>query len=294
MNGVLPLDKPPGPTSHDAVDAVRRTLGERRVGHFGTLDPFATGLLVVGIGKATRLAPFCTGHAKTYRAVVRLGARSDTDDPEGEITPVPVAAPPAKGEIEEACARRVGEVEQVPPAYSAKKIGGDRAYRLARAGEAVSLPPVRVRIDSITLLAYDFPDVTIEVACGPGTYIRSLARDVGEDLGTGAYCAELRRTRSGPFRVEEALAWEGLADPEAARSALVPAGVAVADLPALDLDDEAAVDVSHGRPVPAPEGIAPEGAWVVLRAARGFIGLAERRGERLLPRRVLFPEGEEA
>lgn len=294
MNGVLPLDKPRGPTSHDAVDAVRRTLGERRVGHFGTLDPFATGLLVVGIGKATRLAPFCTGHAKTYRAVVRLGARSDTDDPEGEVTPVPVGVPPSESEIEDACARRVGEVEQVPPAYSAKKIAGERAYRLARAGEAVSLAPVRVRIDSITLLAYDLPDVTIEVVCGPGTYIRALARDLGEDLGTGAYCAELRRTRSGPFRVEEALAWEDLADPGAARSAVVPAGAAVADLPALDLDVEAAVDVSHGRPVPAPEGIAPEGAWVVLRGARGLIGLAERRGERLLPRRVLFPEGEEA
>jgi len=294
VNGVLPLDKPRGPTSHDAVDAVRRALGERRVGHFGTLDPFATGLLVVGVGKATRLAPFCTGHAKTYRAVVRLGARSDTGDPEGEVTPVPVAAPPAVSEIEDACARWIGEVEQVPPAFSAKKIAGERAYRLARAGESVSLPPAQVRIDSIALLAYDFPDVTIEVVCGPGTYIRSLARDLGDDLGAGAYCTELRRTRSGPFRVEDALAWDDLADPAAARSAVLPSGAAVADLPALDLDDEAAVDVSHGRPVPAPEGIAPEGAWVVLQGARGFIGLAERSGGRLLPRKVLFPEGQEA
>lgn len=294
MNGILLLDKPAGPTSHDAVYAVRRALGERRVGHFGTLDPFATGLLVLAIGKATRLAPFCSDHDKAYRAVVRLGARSDTGDPEGEIEPVEVDAAPSLETVETACARWIGEVDQVPPAYSAKKVAGRRAYERARAGETVTLEPARVRIDAIEVVAYDFPDLELEIRCGPGTYVRALTRDLGEDLGTGGYCTGLRRTRSGPFELERALEWEDLDDGEAARAALLPTGVAVADLPAVDLDAEAAIAAGHGRPVPAPPELEGGEGWVVLRGPRGLIGMAERSDDALHPRKVLFPEGETA
>lgn len=295
MTGILLLDKPPGPTSHDAVATARRALGVRRVGHFGTLDPFAGGLLVLGVGPATRLAPFCVEHAKTYRARIRLGWTSDTDDSEGEIVPTGAAAP-SRAAVEAACTEWTGDVDQVPPAYSAKHVDGRRAYALARSGETVALEAVRVRIDTVRIERYAWPDLHLLVTCGPGTYVRALARDLGEELGTGGYCAALRRLRVGPFAVDDALAWGALDDPAAVRAALLPSESAVADLPAADLDSAAARAVVQGRAVPAP-AVADAGGWVRLRGPAGFIGLAERVGDdppRLQPRRVLFPEGESA
>lgn len=297
--GVLAVDKPAGPTSHDVVDVARRSLGTRRVGHFGTLDPFASGLLVLGVGPATRLSPFCVEHPKTYRATVRLGARSDTDDMEGTVEDVAAQAIPDRSAVEKACAAWEGSVLQVPPAYSAKHVDGGRAYALARAGRAVTLEGVRVRIDSILIERYAWPELEIVVRCGPGTYLRALARDLGEQLGTGGLCAALRRTASGPFRVEEALAWSGLRDPDAARAALDPSWRAVAELPAVVLDAEGARAFSAGREVAVPPGEHRESAWVRVHGERGFVGIgrvepAWGAGARLRPRRVLFPDGEDS
>lgn len=294
MTGVLSVDKPPGPTSHDVVARVRRALSVRRVGHFGTLDPFASGLLVCGVGPATRLAPFCVSHAKTYLARVRLGWTSSTDDAEGELRATGAAEPPPAAAVAAACQRWIGEVEQVPPAFSAKHVDGRRAYARARAGERVELPPSRVRIDRIEILAYDWPDLELRVECGPGTYIRALARDLGADLGTGAHCGALRRTRSGPFDVDAAVSWESLADPATVRGALAGPEAAVSDLPVAELDAAAAAAAAAGRTVPAPDGTAGGDGWVRLRGPGGFMGLAERVEEagsaRLQPRRLLYPE----
>jgi tRNA pseudouridine55 synthase len=298
-SGVLAVDKPAGPTSHDVVDVARRSLGTRRVGHFGTLDPFASGLLVLGVGPATRLAPFCVEHPKTYCATVRLGARSDTDDIEGIVEEVAVQAIPDPSAVEKACAAWEGSVLQVPPAYSAKHVDGGRAYALARAGRAVTLDAVRVRIDSIRIERYAWPELEILVHCGPGTYLRALARDLGEQLGTGGLCAALRRVASGPFRVEEALAWSGLRDPDASRAALEPSWSAVADLPAVVLDAEGARAFSAGREVPVPAGEHGESAWVRVHGEGGFVGIGRVEpgsgdAARLRPRRVLFPDGEDS
>ena len=296
--GVLAVDKPAGPTSHDVVAVARRALGVRRVGHFGTLDPFASGLLVLGVGPATRLAPFCVEHPKTYRATVRLGARSDTDDSEGAIEEVAVPEIPNRSAVQRACATWEGSVLQVPPAYSAKHVGGGRAYALARAGRAVTLKAVRVRIDSIRIERYAWPELDLLVQCGPGTYLRALARDVGEQLGTGGLCAVLRRLASGPYRVEDALPWGGLVDPEAARAALEPSWTAVADLPAARLDTQGARAFSAGREVPIrPGDLAP--GWVRVHGEHGFVGIGRLEADAgdtawLRPRRVLFPDGEDS
>ena len=294
--GVLAIDKPAGPTSHDVVDAVRRTLGVRRVGHFGTLDPFASGLLVLGVGPATRLAPFCVAHSKTYRATVRLGATSDTDDSSGVVHEARVDEFPGRPSVEAACAAWVGSVLQVPPAYSAKHVGGRRAYARARAGETVTLDAVRVEVESIEIERYAFPDLEILVRCGPGTYVRALARDLGEELGTGGLCEALRRLASGPFSVAEALAWSSVEDPAALRTAVSPSWHAVAEFPAVHLDDETARAFAQGKEIQAEDpGLYP--GWVRVHGPVGFVGMGEvvdgEEALRLRPRRVLFPEGED-
>jgi tRNA pseudouridine55 synthase len=289
--GVLLVDKPAGPTSHDVVDAVRRALGTRRVGHFGTLDPFATGLLVCGVGPATRLAPFCAAHDKTYAATFRLGWTSTTDDLEGELSERPDSPVPDRERIEAACRVWTGKVDQTPPAYSAKHVAGQRAHALARRGRTVLLEPVPVEIHSITIERYRYPDLDLTVDCGPGTYVRSLARDVGETLGTGAYCAALRRLRSGPFLVGRAVPLDALA--ESAASEVRSAAEAVPELPRARLDEDQARAVVEGRAVNPPR--IPASGWVALVGPRGFIGLGEvvePEGGLVRPRRIIFPEGE--
>ncbi|HEY7472093.1 MAG TPA: tRNA pseudouridine(55) synthase TruB [Gemmatimonadota bacterium] len=293
--GVLAVDKPTGPTSHDVVDAVRRSLGVRRVGHFGTLDPFASGLLVLGVGPATRLAPFCVAHRKTYRAIVRLGARSDTDDSSGVIRDAPVTVAPGRGAVEAACAAWEGSVLQVPPSVSAKHVDGRRAYALARAGETVTLEAARVDIESIVIERYAWPLIEILVRCGPGTYIRALARDLGEDLGTGGLCESLRRLASGPFAIEDAIDGSNVTDPAVVRAALLPSWRAVADLPAVVLDAGDARAFAQGREIGVSFGHVP--GWIRVHGPHGLVGLGEVLGDedvprRLRPRRVLFPDGE--
>jgi len=207
MFGFLNVNKPPGPTSHDVVAGVRRLLPRRtKVGHAGTLDPFAEGILVLCVGPATRLADYVQKQPKRYVAEIRLGATSTTDDCEGEITEARDCPAPAPEAVREMLGRFVGTVQQVPPAHSAVHVNGQRAYKLARAGQTPDLPARTVTIHNIELLDYDFPSLRIEVSCGSGTYIRSLGRDVGGALGVGGYCTALTRTQVGPFGLDEAVA----------------------------------------------------------------------------------------
>src|SRR3989441_753978 len=250
ISGVALVAKPAGPTSHDVVEQVRRALGTDRVGHLGTLDPFAVGLLVILAGRATRLASCAAAWTKSYEGVIRLGVVTTTDDATGE----PLATCDAwrgldGGRIAEALARFRGAYAQRPPAYSAGKIAGERAYRRARRGEAVAPAPRPVQVSELELTGLALPDVRFRATVSAGTYLRSLARDVGEALGCGAHLAALTRTRVGPFPLADAVA------PEAVTlAALRDPAALVADLPRQELDETGRAAVIHGRPVMAGEG----------------------------------------
>lgn len=234
LDGLLLIDKPAGWTSHDVVARVRRLTGQPRAGHTGTLDPFATGLLVVCLGRATRLAEYLTAHEKVYVGEVVLGSETDTGDAEGQVV--------ARGEVPEldeairsrVAARFTGRIGQVPPSYSAVKVGGRRAYDLARRGEAVELAPRTVDVFDLRLDWAGEGRLRMTVRCGPGTYVRSLARDLGRELGCGAHLAALRRMRSGRFRVEDA--WELGALERLAAAGRVAEGVLPADEGVMDWD----------------------------------------------------------
>ena len=246
--GLLVLDKPSGLTSRAAVDRVLRWFPRRtRVGHTGTLDPLATGVLVLCLGTATRLAEYVQRMSKTYRAGLLLGARSDTDDADGTIAPVEGATAPDSTRLAECVRAFQGVIEQVPPAHSAAKVTGRRAYELARRGEEVSLRSRPVHIYRIDILHYDYPHLELEVHCGKGTYIRSLARDLGERLGCGALVRSLRRTRVGLFTVDEALTLEVAAPTAHAR--LLSMEMAVAELPRVILPDAELQRLCRGQAV---------------------------------------------
>ena len=250
--GILNVDKPAGITSYRVVSLVRRLSGVKKVGHAGTLDPLATGVLLVCLGQAARVSEYLMELPKTYRATVRLGVATDTFDAEGE----PVFEGDASS-VDEAALRAALEwlarqEEQVPPAFSAVKVGGTPAHRLARAGKPVALKPRRTTIERIDLLAFRPPLAEIEVRCGKGTYIRTLADDLGKRLGCGGHLAALRRTAVGPFDVEEALSLERLeaAFAEGAwRELLLPLDYGLGHIPAVYLEMEAEKDVRHGCPL---------------------------------------------
>lgn len=278
------VDKPEGVTSHDAVNRVRRVLGRRRVGHTGTLDPMATGLLVILVGRATRLAQFLVALEKRYSGTIRLGATSSTDDREGEVTAQSDAwRRITDPEIDAAMRALQGAYQQRPPAFSARKVAGERAYRLARRGEVPALSPREVLVRQFRLVRRDGPVVEFDARVGSGTYIRALARDLGSALGCGALLETLRRTAVGPFDVRDAVSLESL-DREASR--LRPVREAVAHLPVIEADGDLEESVRHGRPVPAPAG--PDGPVAVLAGGR-LLAVAERRGGRLEPTVVLAP-----
>jgi tRNA pseudouridine55 synthase len=248
LHGLLVIDKPGGMTSRAVVDGVKRWFPRgTRIGHTGTLDPLATGVLVVCIGVATRLAEYVQDMPKTYRAGLRLGARSDTDDQEGTITDMEVEHAPDEQTVLNALRTFLGESDQTPPNYSAARVSGRRAYDLARRGRAVTLEARKVAIYEIDLVRFAYPQVEIVVRCGKGTYIRSLARDLGDMLGCGALIETLRRTRVGPFKEEDAV----LLDTEGAdaRDRLLPLSAAVAELPRIVVDQEKESDIRQGRPV---------------------------------------------
>jgi tRNA pseudouridine55 synthase len=252
FHGLLVLDKPGGLTSRAVVDrALRWYPRGTRLGHTGTLDPLATGVLVLCVGVATRLTEYVQRMEKVYRAGLLLGARSDTDDADGTIEPVVGAQPPDQAMVARALQEFVGEIEQVPPAYSAAKVTGRRAYDLARQGEEVILEPRRVRVYDIHVLGYNYPRLALEVRCGKGTYIRSLARDLGKRLGCGALVETLRRTRVGPFEAATALRLDG--DRATARSQLLPVAAAVAELPRAQAAADQVARLQHGQGVALAE-----------------------------------------
>jgi tRNA pseudouridine55 synthase len=216
QSGLVVVDKPGGMTSHDVVARVRRLAGTRKVGHAGTLDPMATGVLVVGVEKATRLLGYLAATDKEYAATIRLGQSTSTDDAEGQITGTAPAGEVAAEALAAAVAGLTGQIRQVPPVVSAIKVGGQRAYRLTRAGAAPDLPPRPVTVHEFTVTAVrrdgDLLDVDATVCCSSGTYIRALARDLGAALGTGGHLTRLRRTRVGGYRAEDARTLEQLAE----------------------------------------------------------------------------------
>jgi tRNA pseudouridine55 synthase len=291
-HGLLVLDKPGGMTSRAALDRALSWFPRgTRAGHTGTLDPLATGVLVVCLGSATRLTEYVQDMGKTYRAGVRLGARSDTDDADGAVQPVTGAVPPDRAALEEALRGFLGEISQVPPAYSAAKVGGRRAHDLARRGREVALEARRVRVDAIDVLAYDYPRLEIEVRCGKGTYVRSLARDLGERLGCGGYIESLRRTRVGPFRVEDAVSLD--ADAATARVRVLPVSAALGELPRVTIADALTARLRQGQGVPTDEMAAPDGSAVAVFDSRGgLVAVARFDGaHRLLrPEKVFPPE----
>jgi tRNA pseudouridine55 synthase len=276
---MLLLDKAAGRSSFGAIAALRPVLG-RKLGHAGTLDPFATGLLIVLAGKATRLATFLTGLDKRYRTAVRFGVTSTTDDPEGELTAT--AATTDEHAVRRSLDRFRGEIRQVPPAASAIHIDGERAYKRFRRGEEVEIPARSVTVHAIELLGFDPVAQTAEldVRCSTGTYIRALARDLGEAVGVGGYCTALRRTEVGPFSVDEAIA----ADADVA-AALRPPADAVPHLPRRVLtaaDTDAAL---HGRAIRAAGE--PEGPLALLGGDHRLIAIGHREGDIVRPGPVL-------
>jgi tRNA pseudouridine55 synthase len=245
LNGVLVVDKPAGLTSHDVVDGVRRRLRQRRAGHTGTLDPFATGVLPVCLGKATRLARFLSEGEKAYHASVRLGVATTTDDLTGEPIGEPRRVELGIAEIERACARFVGEIRQLPPAYSAKRVGGQRLYELARRGMTVEREASRVTVHALEVLSVAGERVELAVRCSAGTYVRALSRDLGDSLEVGGHLVALRRVRSGSFDLEQAVPWDELASTRPER--VVPMSRLLPDLPEVRVGSEGASALRHGR-----------------------------------------------
>jgi tRNA pseudouridine55 synthase len=248
LHGLLVLDKPAGITSRDAVNRVQGWFPPGTpIGHTGTLDPLATGVLVLCIGVATRLVEYVQRMEKTYHARLLLGARSTTDDADGKIQAEAVAWPPERERVAVCLQEFLGEIEQLPPAHSAARVSGRRAYDLARQGQEVQLTPRHVRIHALDLLGYEYPRLELAVRCGKGTYIRSLARDLGNRLGCGALVAELRRMRVGRFDAAHTLSLE--ADKATARCSLLPLSAAVAELPRVKLGPEDVRRLRQGQAV---------------------------------------------
>lgn len=286
--GFLNVCKEPGFTSQDVVAIVRRLVPGRRVGHAGTLDPAAAGVLPVAVGRATRLADLAGAGRKTYFGVARLGAVTDTDDAEGQvIATTPLPADLSAAAVEAALRRFVGAIEQVPPAYSARKVSGRRAYDLARAGRPVGLAARRVTVYALRLLSWEPPDASFVVHCSRGTYVRALARDLGQALGVGGHLARLVRLAVGPFRIEAA---RTIAELRAAAAAgrldaeLLPPDVVLLDAPALIARPERAQDLAAGRQWRATVESAPAGPVRAYLADGTFAGLVERVGGRWQPR----------
>lgn len=286
-DGLLLVDKPAGVSSHDVVGAARRSLGEKRIGHAGTLDPFATGLLVLLVGRATRLLPHLPGEPKVYEARIRFGSETDTEDLHGAV--VREAPLPTREALLAALPQFVGTFDQIPPAYSAKRVDGQRAYARARAGEEVTLAPVSIRVarwEMLDLLLDDagrVREATARIACGGGTYVRSLARDLARAAGSAAHLIALRRTAAGPFHVEDACTLEDLRE---RRVEARPALDALAGFPVQALDDDALARIVRGIDVPATV----DGTWGALVRADApevLVALAERRADRWQPRVVM-------
>ncbi|MDQ2667228.1 MAG: tRNA pseudouridine(55) synthase TruB [Gemmatimonadota bacterium] len=283
-DGLLLVDKPAGVTSHDVVLAARRAFSESRIGHAGTLDPFATGLLVLLLGRATRLLPHLDGVPKEYDATIALGSETETDDLEGAV--VREAPPASDSAIADVIPQLTGVLDQIPPAYSAKRVDGRRAYEAARAGDALVLAPSRVEVFAWRDLVREGDRLRVTIACGRGTYIRALARDLGRLTGSAAHLSALRRVRSGPFHVIDAVS---LDDVRGGRATLRPALDALPTIPHISLAAEDAERVLRGMTVVR----AAEGASAALVDARSgaLVAFAEASGDAWQPRVVMRKVG---
>ena len=293
-DGLVVVDKAPGWTSHDVVAKLRGIYRQKRVGHAGTLDPDATGVLLVGLGRVTRLLRYLQEAGKEYRGRVVFGVATDSLDASGSVLDR-VEMSFTRADLDAACASFVGDIEQVPPMVSAVKIGGRRLYELARAGENVERAPRPVRIDSLVVEHFEpgqYPEATVRVACSSGTYIRSLAADLGVALGGRAHLAELRRLRVGGFTIDDALTVETVeADPDAAVRRPTDA---VRDLECVAVDPERARAVAHGATFAAPALIgdrAGSGPFAVVDDAGALLAVYERRGAGVKPSVVLVGQG---
>jgi tRNA pseudouridine55 synthase len=300
LQGILVVDKPVGPTSHDIVALVRRLTSVRRIGHGGTLDPFARGVLPLFVGAATRMVEYHARDPKTYRATVVFGARSSTDDLEGELTPG-AGPPPERAAVEAALAAFRGTVTQRPPAYSAVKVAGRRAYRAARAGEPITVPERTVTISRLELNEWEETDplrpaATLEVECSAGTYIRALARDLGEALGCGAHLAALVRTASGPFTLDGAVEPDRIrqsANAGTVQRLLLPMDHGLGELPRITVADEVVRAVAKGQVVRPGGAVAAvkEGRVRVVDGAARLVAIARLEGGRLFPEKVFVERG---
>ncbi len=303
LDGILVVDKPIGPTSHDIVGLVRRLAATKRVGHGGTLDPFASGVLPVFLGRATRVVEFHLADRKAYRATICFGASSTTDDLEGEVTPSDGPAP-TREVVEAALPSFTGPISQRPPAYSAIKIGGRRAYAMARAGETVELKEREVVIDSFTIAAWDDSDperpiAVVDVTCSAGTYVRALARDLGSAVGSSAYLGALRRTAAGSFGEQAAVTLDAVrtatADgPDGLVPLLRPIDAGLDRFPRVELDEGEVDNVAQGQYV-KPSGGIPANAdhyRLVDRSGRLVAIAIPAGGGRLAPDKVLVGSGQ--
>jgi tRNA pseudouridine55 synthase len=298
MDGLLVVDKPSGMSSHDAVSRARRALREKRIGHTGTLDPLATGVLVLCVGSATRLSEYLLGEDKAYEGLIKLGERTDTDDAEGRVIDTRPVPPLTDQDLRALESRFTGEIAQVPPQFSAIQKDGQRAYALARQGQAVALAPRRVRIDALRLALVnrhsEAPSdgatwLAFSVRCSAGTYIRALARDIGEALGCGAHVASLRRTAVGPFTLADAITLPDLEEAaRAGRVTLLPMDRALANWPAVTLDEQTARRLKQGQRIALPDLRAQPAAKVRVYDANGcFFAVASWDGTVLKPTKVL-------
>jgi tRNA pseudouridine55 synthase len=271
--GLLTVDKPVGPTSHKVVSVVRKGTGVRKVGHAGTLDPRASGVLVLCLGSATRLSEFLSTASKRYEAVIRFGSSTETYDAEGDFVHVTGAAP-SLDDIRELLPSFRGEIEQVPPAYSAIKVKGRKAYEMARSGEDVELEAREVTIYKLSIMDYNPPDLTLDIECSAGTYIRSIANDLGEQLSTGAHLANLRRVKAGPFELKDCIPLTQLEMAIAAgewEQYVRPAAEALPELPIVHVNGEELKRVTHGNRIPTKDAavglaraIGPDGDIVAV------------------------------
>jgi tRNA pseudouridine55 synthase len=297
MDGILVALKPAGPTSHDLVALVRRLASTKRVGHGGTLDPFASGVLPLFLGRATRVVEYHLGDRKSYRATICFGASSTTDDLEGELTPADGPAP-SRSAVEAALAGFVGPISQRPPAYSAIKVAGRRAYAMARAGESVELAEREVTIDRLDIVDWegtdaDRPIAIVDVGCSAGTYIRALARDLGAAVGSAAYLGALARTASGPFRIGDAVAIDRVREAAAAGAAelealLLPIDAGLDRLPEIVATDAEVAALSRGQFIRSHR-LPDEGGDVIrVRDEAGrLVAIASVKDGRLAPDKVL-------
>lgn len=296
ISGALVVDKPVGMTSHDVVQAIRNGTGLRRAGHTGTLDPRASGVLVILVGPAVRLSEYVSASDKRYQAIIRLGGTTDTFDGEGKFTPTKDPVNITEAEFEEALKTFVGEIEQTPPPYSAVKVQGRKAYEMARKGEEVELEPRTITVHHLEVLEWTPPEVVIDVHCSSGTYVRSLANDLGKKLGCGAYLVGLRRTKSGRFTLRDSVPLRKLQEAFTAGNwyqYLIPAAEALGDWPAVELNPDEVEGVRHGHRVKAKEadlvhekvrGVSTQGELVALMVST----IGEDGSPEWQPKKVFF------